>query len=70
MLKVVIDTNTYISALLNPGKARQIVYHLQVDHFQIISAEELIDELSRVASRAKFAETIDKTDLFEELRKY
>lgn|GEM_PF-1688566 len=52
MLKVVVDANIWISALLNSNKALEVVRLLDHDQYQLICAEALISELAEVAGPA------------------
>lgn len=58
MLKVVVDANIWISALLNSKNALQVVRLLEKDQFQLICAEALMDELAEVLDRPKFQKKI------------
>jgi predicted nucleic acid-binding protein len=54
-LKVVLDTNVLVAALLKKGKAyRLLQYGLRNDRFDILSAPEQLAELKRVL-RQKFS---------------
>lgn len=64
-IKAVIDTNIWVSALLNPGTARQIVQHLDAEHFQLYSSVELMAELINVLSRPKFLSVVGQEDVDE-----
>lgn len=59
-IKAVIDTNVWISSLLASGPPRAIVQALARNEFTLITADELVDEFVRVASREKFAALITK----------
>ncbi len=66
MLKVVIDTNVWTSALLTQGTARKLVNSLKSTRFQLVYSNQILAELLEVTSRPKFAQKIsstDKTDL-------
>lgn len=54
MLKVVVDANIWISALLNSKKALAVVNLVEHDQFQLICAEALVSELAEVIDRPKF----------------
>ena len=64
-IKAVIDTNVWVSALLNPGMARQIVHCLHTDGFQVVCADELLAELLRVLSRPRITAMVAKEDVGE-----
>lgn len=58
MLRVVVDANIWISALLNSRKALAVVSLLEHDQFELICADTLIDELVVVLNRPKFSTKI------------
>lgn len=71
MLKVVVDANIWISALLNSNKALEVVRLLEQDQYQLICAEALLCELAEVMDRPKFQAKIQprrKEDLLELVR--
>lgn len=71
MLKVVVDANIWISALLNSNKALEVVRLLEQDQYQLICAEALLSELAEVMDRPKFQAKIQprrKEDLLELVR--
>lgn len=60
LVKAVVDTNIWISALLNPaGAPRQIAERFEAEQFAIICSIELIAELANVMCRPKFASKIN-----------
>lgn len=52
-MRVVVDTNVLISALLTDGKPRRLVA-LLIDTGQLVSSTQILAELADVASREKF----------------
>ncbi len=60
MIKAVVDANVWVSALLNPGTARQIAHCLQTYQFQLVCSEQLVLELVHVLRRPKIAITVSK----------
>ena len=54
-LSVVFDTNILISALFFHGKQRQILEHAISQDINLIISEPILEELSAVLSRHKFA---------------
>ncbi len=58
MLKVIVDANVWIAALLNPGKPREIQQKLKENRYQLFFAEPLLKELKEVTSRPKFHQRI------------
>jgi len=62
-LKVVLDTNVLVAALLKKGKAyRLLQYGLREDRFDILSAPEQLNELRRVI-REKFPGVVTKSEV-------
>jgi uncharacterized protein len=53
MVRVVIDTNVMVSALIANGKPRRLVARL-LAHHSVVSSMEMLDELAEVLSREKF----------------
>ncbi len=68
MIKAVIDTNVWISALLGTGSPKKVLDRLKDKHFQPICSAQLFDELLDVLSRPKFAGKITDVDAAELLR--
>ena len=58
MLKVIVDANVWIAALLNPGKPREIQQKLKENRYQLFFAEPLLTELKEVTSRPQFHQKI------------
>ena len=54
MLRVVIDANVWISAMLNPGKPLELIQKFRLKLFQVYYPEWLITELRKLPSRKKF----------------
>lgn len=54
MLKVVLDTNIFISGLLFNGKQRKILELWQARRFELIISDEILTELRAVLYRKKF----------------
>ena len=62
-MKVVLDTNVLVAALLKKGKAyRLLQYGLRNDRFDILSAPEQLAELKRVL-RQKFSGVLSKSEV-------
>lgn len=53
-MRVVADTNILISGLLWHGAPRQLIDAAQTGMIQLVTCQALLDELARVATRAKF----------------
>lgn len=71
MLKIVVDTNLWIRALLGGSLTLPLLEAWQQELFQVISSEELLEELDIVWRRPRLQKRIapqDAQDLLEQLR--
>jgi uncharacterized protein len=58
-LKIVLDTNIWISALLYPNsKAGKILDHWRASKFDIVTSQSILDELKDVLTRPKIAKHV------------
>jgi len=62
MLRVVIDTNIYISAIFWSGKPRRVIDLGRDNRIQIFSSEEIEEEISKILTN-KFGLSLFDTDL-------
>jgi putative PIN family toxin of toxin-antitoxin system len=63
MVRVVIDTNVLVSALIDDGKPRRLVVEL-LDKHTVILSRQMLAELADVLSRDKFTVTSSQVDRF------
>jgi putative PIN family toxin of toxin-antitoxin system len=57
MLRIVLDTNVLVSAIIRNGKPRKL-FQMGIDGiYRLIISKEIIDELSEVLLRPKFKMT-------------
>ena len=63
MVRVVIDTNVLVSALIDDGKPRRLVVEL-LDKHTVILSRQMLAELADVLSRDKFFVTSSQVDRF------
>jgi uncharacterized protein len=63
MVRVVIDTNILVSALIDDGKPRKLVVEL-FDKHTVILSRQMLAELADVLSRDKFTVTSSQVDRF------
>lgn len=63
MVRVVIDTNVLVSALIDDGKPRRLVVEL-LDKHTVILSKQMLAELADVLSREKFTVTSSQVDRF------
>jgi putative PIN family toxin of toxin-antitoxin system len=60
-MRVLIDSNVLVSALVNPGASRRLLFHL-LDEHTVVSSVEILAELEGVLSREKFSFTKSRVD--------
>jgi len=63
MIRVVIDTNVLVSALIKRGKPRTLVFKLLEEHTVILS-RQMLAELADVLTRDKFTVKTSQVDRF------
>ncbi len=63
MVRVVVDTNILVSALIKRGKPRRLVLKLLEEHMVILS-RQMLAELAVVLTRDKFAVKTSQVDRF------
>ena len=63
MVRVVIDTNVLVSALIDDGKPRRLVVEL-LDKHAVILSRQMLAELADVLSRDRFTVTSSQVDRF------
>lgn len=65
MLKVLLDTNVLISALISKGKPRTLLRQVYKNKFTLILSIEILNEFINVASREYFQEYVDERKIAE-----
>lgn len=60
-MRVLIDSNVLVSALVNPCASRRLLFHL-LDEHTVVSSVEILAELEGVLSREKFSFTKSRVD--------
>ncbi|MDP8236226.1 MAG: putative toxin-antitoxin system toxin component, PIN family [Candidatus Erginobacter occultus] len=65
MLRVVVDTNIFVSGLIGVGNPSSILDSLVNNEFKLITSYPLIDELLSVLSRPKFRHYFQHSDIEE-----
>ena len=63
MVRVVVDTNVLVSALIGDGKPRKLVLEL-LDKHTVILSRQILAELADVVTRDKFKVTDSQIDRF------
>lgn len=61
-MRVLLDTNVFVSALLRTGSSRAIVEALRDGAFTLITSEALVAEIAEVIARPKFSAAISADD--------
>ena len=64
-MRVLLDTNVFVAALLRSASCRSILESLRDGAFTLITSDPLINELVSVLGRAKFADSISSDDIRE-----
>ena len=62
-MRIVIDTNLLVSALISDDLPRQLLNAAKASEFEFCTSETLLDELLNVLSREKFAARLSRSDL-------
>jgi len=65
MLRVLLDTNVLISALISKGKPRTLLRQVLKNRFILILSIEILNEFITVASREYFQEYVDEREIAE-----
>jgi uncharacterized protein len=63
MVRVVLDTNILVSALIHDGKPRKLVFYL-LDKHTVIVSRQMLAELADVITRDKFVITSSQVERF------
>ena len=62
MIKVIVDTNIFISGLLCGGFPQKLLDAWEDGEFQLITSDKIIEELISVLDEPRFDDTIDEDD--------
>jgi len=68
MVKLVLDTNVLVSALIKRGKPRALFLELARGGVQLIISKEILDEFIEVVADARIRKYVDEEDLTKFLR--
>ena len=66
MLKLVFDTNTYISGFLWEGNEAELIRHIEHKKATAFISKEILEEIDRVIRRDKFAKILMNSDITPE----
>lgn len=67
-MKIVLDTNVLVSALINEGAPRRLLFKIIKSKHQLITSEEILEELALVANEPKIKSCVDQQDIADFLR--
>lgn len=67
-MKIVLDTNVLISALIKQGKPRQLLSKIVKGKHQLITSEEILEELATIANEPRIQRYADQQDIADFLR--
>ena len=60
MLRVVLDTNVLVSAIISDGKSRELLRKGIANQFSIVTSDLILKELATVLHRPKFKTSEDE----------
>lgn len=66
-MKIVLDTNVLISALIKEGKPRDLLFEILLNHELVIS-KEILEDVAMVANEPKIRKYVDQDDIADFLR--
>lgn len=67
-MKIVLDTNILVSALIKAGKPRELLFRIVEDRTQLVVSRGIIQELLDVAEDPRIRRYVDEGDLVSFLR--
>lgn len=67
-MKVVLDTNVLVSALIKDGKPRTLLFEIIRRKHELILAKEILEEFAQVAGDPKIQRYVDQEDIVRFLR--
>jgi len=68
MIKIVLDTNVLISALIKIGKPRKLFYEIVKGKAQLILSMEILDEFARTLGDPEIRKYVEEEDAVKFLR--
>ncbi len=66
-MKIVLDTNVLISALIKEGKPRDLLFEILLNHALVIS-KEILEDVATVANEPRIHKYVDQEDIVDFLR--
>jgi putative PIN family toxin of toxin-antitoxin system len=67
-MKIVLDTNVLVSALIKEGKPRKLLTKLIGSRHQLITSEEILSEFAIVANSARIRKYVSQQDIADYMR--
>jgi putative PIN family toxin of toxin-antitoxin system len=68
MLRIVLDTNVLISALIKPGKPRSLLSEIVRGKYRLILSRQILGEFARVVANPKISRYVDEEDIMSYLK--
>lgn len=68
MIKIVLDTNILISALIKTGKPRALIFELVRKKARLILSREILDEFAKTAGDPEIRKYVNDEDVIKFLR--
>jgi putative PIN family toxin of toxin-antitoxin system len=66
-MKIVLDTNVLISALIKEGKPRELLFEI-LDGHELISSKEILEEVAIIANEPRIRRYVEQDDIADFLR--
>jgi len=62
-MRVVLDTNVLISALLKPGNARKLLFTVADKNIQLLLSRDIVEEFLEVSTDQRLRKYVDENDI-------
>ena len=66
-MKIALDTNVLISALIKEGKPRDLLSEILLNH-ELITSKEILEEVATIANEPRIRKYVDQEDIADFLR--
>ena len=67
-MKVVLDTNVLVSALIKSGKPRKLIFELTRKKIQVITSRDILEEFLKITDDSRIRRYVDEDDTIAFLR--
>lgn len=67
-MKIVLDTNVLVSALIKEGKPRQLLFKIIRSRHQLITSEQILEELAIISNEPRVQKYVAQQDIADFLR--